>query len=662
MPSLLSGSSQNASSPSGYAAPGQLQFALGPTPTTSTGYTLVSTTGSILHYTSSLGNLNFNFGVITSNIANQNIQLIGTGSNSVIVSGGTANVSTTTGALIVQGGIGVQGSIWTGQDINVNGITFGQGYRGKNNIKISGVEELGGNPTNSFNSIAIGNSALTGLATAQRTIAVGTHALSSGTDLVNNIAIGDYSLPLIGYKKIAFVGTMTNATKTKPVQIVIPNHNQTTGTQIFITDVNGMIELDSNYYYVDVISSSTLALYSDLNLNFPVNGILYSTYISSGTVVRPLASANNIALGTGAAQAFMDGKENFFIGHNIATSFNTGSYNFFIGHDVANNMTNGNRNISIGGNQLQDGYDDQINIGNVFYYNGGGYLTLNADVGVGIGTDSSSVDTGAFNVFGGAGISGNLFVGDKLNVTGNGDVTLSPQGASVIIQPSLGGSVTLFPQQPAPGNMDNMYIGQTLSRDANFQIVKVKATNAATSDLTGALQVAGGVGIVGDLWVGGVIHGSVAGGGGGAGTGGAALTTEEIQINSTMSNTLYYLTMSSATYSYSTLEVTTNLVYDTTGGMLSLQQMTLVGTSPSVSTQTGALTVAGGVGVQGSIYSADGNADQGYLLYTPRTTLSVGIPPANPRFGDFWVDPSLGASFQYIKDGTSTIWLQFTSV
>ena len=144
MPGLLSGSSINASSPSGYATPTQLQYQLGPTPSTSTGYTLVATTSSVVNYTSSLGNIQFSSGTAYSNVLGQSLNLIGTGTTSVLVSGGTTATTTNTGALVVQGGMGVWGTIRTGADINVNGLTIGQGWvnpydkTSRNNIIING--------------------------------------------------------------------------------------------------------------------------------------------------------------------------------------------------------------------------------------------------------------------------------------------------------------------------------------------------------------------------------------------------------------------------------------------------------------------------------------------------------------------------------------------
>jgi len=83
----------------------------------------------------------------------------------------------------------------------------------------------------------------------------------------------------------------------------------------------------------------------------------------------------------------------------------------------------------------------------------------------------------------------------------------------------------------------------------------------------------------------------------------------------------------------------------------------------STSTTTGALTVAGGVGigrdlyVGGNVYSLGGQP-----LYTPRVTLDSAPPNNNPRVGDFWIDVNSGVEYQYIQDGSNFYWIQFVSV
>lgn len=88
-------------------------------------------------------------------------------------------------------------------------------------------------------------------------------------------------------------------------------------------------------------------------------------------------------------------------------------------------------------------------------------------------------------------------------------------------------------------------------------------------------------------------------------------------------------------------------------------------TSNSTSTATGSLYASGGIGVTkdvyvgGSVYSQDGGSPAyDYKLYTPVVNVST-TTPVSARIGDFWIDPSIGVEYQYVPNGTQTVWIQF---
>jgi hypothetical protein len=83
---LLSGSVKNKSSPTGYTNLTTVQYFLGNTPTTSTGYTLAVING-ISTWTNSLGNLQMVNGVITSQATDGSITLNPTGTGTVTING-----------------------------------------------------------------------------------------------------------------------------------------------------------------------------------------------------------------------------------------------------------------------------------------------------------------------------------------------------------------------------------------------------------------------------------------------------------------------------------------------------------------------------------------------------------------------------------------------
>ena len=831
MAKLLSGSTLRTGGSNTFINLAGAQPQLPPTPTTSTGYTVVTDSLLVTTYRSSLGNLEMNSGTIWSNIPNGNITLLGTGTGYVNVARNTISMSPETGALVVAGGIGVGGTIFTEDDIHVNGITIGRGYAGRNNIAIRGtaLPQLNNFPDGQ-ESIAIGFDTLTGLSTSYKTVAIGRYAASSGTMLENTIAIGDSSLKNIGIEHNVLVGNITAITKAATASLTIPNHTVSTGDNVYINDIVGMTELNEVTCYAKVIDISTVELYVNAILTVGVNSISFSDYVSDGTINRVYLWNDNFGIGSNAGEKLVDGEQNFFLGFDVAKNLTTGSYNFFMGHEVAQNMISGNGNISIGGDNLVNGIDDQINIGSVIYYNGNGYLELNADTALGIGSpaspttfsatvtnattttpvvvtaighrlnsgddiyiqdvigmveinntlywvdvltsdtfslhsnpnvststyfvngtaftpysaggivlknqpsggamilgglavtdnaiiagpvkltdyvESNDITTGTLVVVGGVGISGNVNIGKKLTIEGPADVTLSPEGATVYITPSLGGTANFYPN--AVGKIDNMNIGSLVPALGTFTNIKITSTATAINTQSGALQVAGGVGIQGDLWVGGIINGSIVGGAGSAsnlsggststvvyqsapnttafldiGNDGDVLTTDgtylfwqpasggtattatnadNILVSSVNTSSLYYFALTETVNGYSSVHGDIGLTYNKVTDILTVPNVAITGITTSTSTTTGALTVAGGVGVSGSIYSADGNPLEGNKLYTPKVTITdTGVAPTNSNVGDFWIDTVLLAHLQYIQDGTSTFWIQVTSI
>lgn len=74
-------------------------------------------------------------------------------------------------------------------------------------------------------------------------------------------------------------GTITLALQSNPCQITSPNHGLTTGDQIVISDVLGMINLNGNTYTVTVLNANQFTLNG-------VNATLFPAYTSGGFWVR----------------------------------------------------------------------------------------------------------------------------------------------------------------------------------------------------------------------------------------------------------------------------------------------------------------------------------------------------------------------------------------
>jgi hypothetical protein len=179
-------------------------------------------------------------------------------------------------------------------------------------------------------------------------------------------------------------------------------------------------------------------------------------------------------------------------------------------------------------------------------------------------SDRFSYNTNALRILGGAVVAGNLHVGGTAYLNG-AEILTTQSGLSSV----LGSSI----------------INQTLQVNTN--------TNA-TSTNTGALQVLGGVGIGGNLYVGGL-------------------------RNTNTSVVVYYNT------------TTGELSYDTsTGGSGSpfAGIFTITNTTTAISTLTGALQVAGGVSIQGNLYvggTAYLNDAEVLILITNKTILYLSV-------------------------------------
>jgi hypothetical protein len=665
MPRLLSGSTLRGGGSNTFIQLNQAQPQFPPDADTSTGYTISTNAVQITTTTNSLGNLVHYRGQIYSNIRNGNITLTGTGTGYVLVSRTTVSSGTTSGSLVINGGVGIAKNMYVGDDIVVNGITIGQGYKGFNNIVIRNL--TASTTQNDFNegqnSVAIGWGALhSGLESANKVIAIGRNALQSGTYITNAIAIGDGALRAIGTTPSGYLISITGASQTNPVVINAPGHGFTTGDNVDIYGIAGMTEVNDAYYFVSVLDQNNFEIYYDDILNIPVDGTGYTAYQSGGTAVRLLKRSSNFALGTNAGQRLIDGDQNFFFGDNAGTFLTTGSGNILIGHNVSNGLFQGNDNISIMGNNLQNGVDNQVNIGSIFYYNGTGTLFLSTDVFLGNGENTLSPYEGSLVVDGGVGISDNLFIGGISNIVGSlgvgGIVNVSNTSQSTSTTSGaveIAGGVGIVKDLWVGGTIHTPLVLANAITTTNLTVTGqglfTSSTNS-TSTTTGALVVTGGVGIGKDLWVGGNIYGPGAG----------SLGTTSTFINvATATTATYYLGLTEVIGAPSRIDSTSTLYFDGTTQKLVTPTLTVSSTASSTVTNTAqAAVVNGGLYVGKGIYSpVSGQPDENYLVYTPKVTISTSTP-LDPRVGDFWIDPTYGVELQYLKDGTSTFWLQLT--
>jgi len=233
-------------------------------------------------------------------------------------------------------------------------------------------------------------------------------------------------------------------------------------------------------------------------------------------------------------------------------------------------------------------------------------------------TNSTSTTTGALKVIGGVGIGGNLYVGGTIN----GNITGTVIGTASTATNIAGGAANQIPYQSAAGattfNSGLTFNGTTFTATN----IVVPGTTASTSTTTGALQVRGGVGIGGGMYVGSDINIPIASGNlifGNSSLGsfgspsivlGRAFTGDSNSISANygtvyggVNTGLRILANGSGAIDL----VTYDGGWGVTGQGIGLRvkpnrDVQLFGTSASTSTTTGALTVVGGVGIGGGLF------------------------------------------------------------
>jgi hypothetical protein len=467
----------------------------------------------------------------------------------------------------------------------------------------------------------LSTSTSTGLLVVEGDIGVG-GGMNIGDDItVNEIKIGR---GFEGQNNLVFRGTAT--------QQINGFNNGQLSIAIGYDTLQG---LDTSYKNLSI---GRLALSSGTNLRNNVaigDSALKLIGVQTGTL-----SADNVAIGVDSGISLVNGQQNVLIGHEAANLLTTGSYNIIIGPITGQYLYTGSGIISIGGDNIVDGKDDQVNIGSVFYYDGSGYAYVSAETTVGLGTRASVLSTGSFTssstVTGGlvvvGGIFGwdNLMLADTFQVLGTGTSTITGPLVPGAIGATLGTAAHPFAALYVTG--ETIYVGTVTLKSSNSMDFKIESPAGyvtqtvgniflnsgavSTAYNNGSLVVTGGIGIAGGLNVGG---------------------SSDVDISPTGADV--YLKPSAG----GTVEIRPNL-------QGSIDNM-VIGANDSAD------------GTFNNIYSSlVGIADESNLVYTPRVTVTTGTPPASPRIGDVWIDSSLPAYLQYIKDGTNAIWIQVGAV
>jgi hypothetical protein len=260
-------------------------------------------------------------------------------------------------------------------------------------------------------------------------------------------------------------------------------------------------------------------------------------------------------------------------------------------------------------------------------------------------TNSTSTNTGALIVQGGLGVAQDLFVGG--NIIGPGATALSNTATNI-----KGGNTGSIVFQLAPNITSFIGIGTTGSflvsngttstfSNTGTKLVLTDPTNA-TSLTSGAIVVAGGAAFGRDVWIGGNIYAqgipvlTTA-------TFGAVLNAgQDIQISAITGTN--YLRISNI----STLQSVT------TRGSTTSNRITITNPTDSTSTYTGALVVAGGIGVGGQV-SAERVRITDTIFDSTKTVIASSNGTARAVIDQYYLSEFRAAKYLVqIDEGTGT--------
>ena len=397
------------------------------------------------------------------------------------------SVSPTTGALTVNGGVGIRGNL------NV----------GANSIAINSLT-VGGNAAATGGKVYVGNAIYTEQL-AGNTVAIGNRAAASGLG-ANSVVVGDSSGaagPASGSTMVGahagesttggnnqFFGTNAGSDVTTGSRNVIIGANTgstiaTVDNRIIVSDGQGIARINiTNTGSTEITSTvetdsiGTGALIVDGGLSVYKNARIGGNLIVTGnlnvigtvstidstfmTVVDPIielgGSANASVLTTN------DGKDRGLRMHYYEGADRS---NFLGWQNSTGNLVYLQRAVESSGNVFSGTY------GSVQF----GQMKLSNT------NPSTSQTTGALQVVGGVGIQGRLTAN---NAVIDNNLTASGADAIITFAPTAGGYVTINPQ--TTGTIDNMTIGASTPVDATF--VNVTVTNTMTISGSGNVAFA----------------------------------------------------------------------------------------------------------------------------------------------------------------------------
>jgi hypothetical protein len=553
--------------------------------------------GTDTQITTATGNVQVN---LTSTL--QSVTARGSATNRPLqLTAGTVATSQTTGTLVVTGGVGVSGALYAGNIFSNGAAVWSTATLTNNNQLSNGAEYLTSSTLGQYgvSAIAAGTGISINTATGNVIVSnagvvtvVGTTFIGVSASSGSNVSITNLGVQ----QAVAGSGiTVSNATGSVTISSadtlqLVTQRGATTNQPVAFTSTNLSASTSSGQALLVSGGIGALAVYAStvfdnnnrvLTSVTPVGGNAISISAISTSSGGTTFTVNNTGVTSAAGSTY------------IGVSTSTGSVTF----------------TNLGVQTLTAGTDTAVSAstGTITVWNastlqsvtGRGATTTNA-LSITNATNSTSTNTGALAVQGGVGIGRDLFVGGNVRIVGTLDAQSVTGNISTASNLS-GGSLGSIPYQESSGITQYIGIGPAGSF---LQSNGSTATYATTASMhVGTAQFA-------------VTATNVGGG---------------------------IVIASSGTFNSS---------------------LRVLDTTQSTSTVTGALTVAGGVGVRGNIYATEiyDNASRVITSITPSAGTAIGIsnlvsngPLASFAITNLGVQSLNGSDFIAVDKSTGTV-------
>ena len=420
--------------------------------------------------------------------------------NNTLAVSGAATVggsATITGALIANNTLAVSGAATVGGSATITGALIAN-----NTLAVNSSATVGGALIASSTLAVTGAATITGALSTSSTLAVSGAATVGGSATITGALIGDSTLAVTGAATVGGSATITGALSTSSTlavgssatitgnttiagQTILSNSTNSTTNNSGALTVAGGVGIQQDMYVGGNINAGTINSVGQLSVN---SG--YFTVDASGDIVTSgtqningglgntsLTTAGGAIIGGGltvAGQTNLNGPIN--MGNNTdSTGYNNGAVIVTGGVGISKNL-NVHNNVNIGGaSNLAGNLTVGTTIQNANITNNGnmtvsgssivtGLITTNTGISVTNGGNNFTVDS-----------SGDTVIAGTVNITNSGSSALNVIGSSTLQTLSVNGLSTINRQ------------------------MTISDSTSCTSSTTGALLVAGGVGIGGSL-------------------------------------------------------------------------------------------------------------------------------------------------------------------